>query len=280
MFDLPGLLRLGLEGISGGSAFRLFRRSGRTAIYYLIGLASAVVAFVVVSSLIDKGTVSSHERRFNAQQARQTGLARRAIEDCINSVISDGRVFTNYSLPEIISGKRRPSSLGRMFSALTGSRPHVLAAFYVRSPGGEVLGPDVRGRAGVTARAVGLRWVRERWSALSKLKTGPMTPPLHVTPGVRLLGLLFPVMVEGRFDGVLTLVIDLDPVVRRYVGAIRSGGRGSGFVIDGRGLVVYSGRAGRVGRKLISTKGDHYPGFHRVSRRVSRPTGGALSAAT
>ncbi len=245
-------------------------------IYYVIGLLVAICLFVLAAFLVDRRTVVCHEQMFNEQQALQTLLAKRAMEGRINEIKAKAEFLARHSLPELIQGRRIPASFcERNLLATEGTvYGEVLLYLYLKSPGC-IEHAQVAGTAdGTEAKRVFIKWADEYWSQLETAQQSPVVPPFHVTAEYQMFGMLFPIRIKEKMQGVMVVVVDLKPMVKRYIAPLRSGKYGAGYLLDGRGIVVYDHETQIIGRSIFDGMHASYPDLMRVDRLLVSESSG------
>ncbi len=249
----------------------------RFIIYYIIGLLVAIVLFVTAALVADRQAVARHEQMFNDQQALQTFLAKQAMEDHVNWTFAEVRILATHSVPEFAQGKRDIASLRDLFRTELMAYPENLSYTYLDAQASVVHSHTAETPGGTEAGRLSLEWANTYWSDLRDwTEPDPFVAPFYVTNDYQMAGLLFPVRVieGGELSGVLVVVMDLQPMIMRYVAPMRSGQYGAGYLLDEGGRIVYDHETEIIGLSVFDGMHDKYPDLMRVDRRlVSEPSG-------
>ncbi|MBW1940473.1 MAG: GHKL domain-containing protein, partial [Deltaproteobacteria bacterium] len=96
----------------------------------------------------------------------------------------------------------------------------------------------------------------------------------HVTAEYQMFGMLFPIRIKEKMRGVMAVVVDLKPMVKRYIAPMRSGKYGAGYLLDGRGIVVYDHETQIIGRSIFDGMHASYPDLMRVDRLLVSESSG------
>lgn len=238
----------------------------------LMGITAG--GFIGIAVILNRQAVKRQEQMFNAQQALQTLLAKQAIEDHIQGFFNGIRMMASYDLREFVRSKKDLSSLQDLFQLAQSVYPSALSYLYYDASSRLVhVHPDstLQGKA---ANEIASKWVEAYRDKLSRLQNDYIVPPFLITSEHQMLGFLFPVQANGHFMGILAAVMDLQPIIQRYVATMRSGKYGAGYVLDGHGNVVYDHETFIIGRNVFDGLHADYPEVMRVDRRlVQEPFG-------
>jgi PAS domain S-box-containing protein len=251
-------------------------QNGKIIAVYFAGLLLAVALFAAVAAWVDQQAQNTQERLFNDQQALQTLLVRQAFEDHMGALIHESGIVAVYSLPEYVRGRRTADSVRTLFQIEQTTYPEYLAHLYVPATGSGGQARFASTPAGAAAELVAQSWVTSHWAqvAASPNPILPIVPPLYITRTYQLLGLLFPVRVNGQFQGVLAVVVNLQPLVQRYIVPMRSGQYGAGYLLDGQGNVVFDHETEIIGRNVFDGMHAKYPDVIRLDQRlIAEPAG-------
>ncbi|MEW5724632.1 MAG: PAS domain S-box protein [Thermodesulfobacteriota bacterium] len=245
------------------------RGASRTfLIFYLLGLVGAVVLFLGGAFLVDRQVVARQEKIFNEQQALQTNLAARVLEDHLKSAAwlvgraaeqdpaLDSSAYATVFLQRVLGSSRDLKAL-----AFLDREARVQALVSTQGEGGQL----------------GLRQVEEwgrRHLAEVAAGPGPFATPFYLTARDQLAGLLIPVRRRDEFVGFLSAAVDLSALIQRYIAPMRSGRWGAAFLLDENGTVLYDHETQIIGRNIFDGLHADYPDLTRLDRlMVSQPMG-------
>ncbi len=230
--------------------------------------------FVAAALWIDRQAVARHEQMFNQQQALQTFLAKQAMEDHFNSLIAEAGILAAYSFPEYAQGKRSAESIQELFRIEQTAYKDVLANAYFESQHKLSQDHQCQGPAGVEAKQLAQELASKHWSQVAALESGPFVPHFHVTNRHQMAGLLYPVRVQGKLRGVFVVIVDLRPTLERYVAPMRSGQYGAGYLMDGRGKIIYDHETEIIGRSVFDGMHAKHPDLAKVDKRLVSESAG------
>ncbi len=243
-------------------------------IYYVVGVFVVIVLFIAAIFLLDNYAVARHEQLFNEQQAMQTLLAKQAIEEDIAHLSVEMSILASFLLPQFSQGEQDIDSLRNLFRLQQAAHPEIMAFIYMDRPDHIVYAQIADIAAGIEAERLSPAWVSAYWSELVSTDQGPLVPPFHITVDYQMYGLLFPVQVEGKLHGVLVIVIDMNPLITRYVVPMRSGQYGAAYLLDNRGTIVYDHETEIIGRNVFDGMHADYPDVIRLDQRlINEPSG-------
>ncbi|MDD9300929.1 MAG: PAS domain S-box protein [Desulfobacter sp.] len=192
----------------------------------------------------------------------------------IHWLYKESDILGNYSLPEFAMGKRDIPSLVRLFSLEQNAYPENIAHVYMDAPNHVLHSKIQESLTGAEAKRMAVKWADRYWAGLKTPEQGPMIPDFHITPGYQMMGMLFPVRVQDSLKGVLAVVIDLRPMVERYIAPIRSGQYGAAYLLDEKGTIVYDHETQIIGRNIFDGIHANHPDLERVDNRlVNEKTG-------
>ncbi|MBU1002687.1 MAG: EAL domain-containing protein [Proteobacteria bacterium] len=214
-----------------------------------IGLAALFIAFSLVNLWLDKRAVTRHEAIFIEQQSLEVQLARQAVLEHMNEPLSAMEIISAHSFTEYEAGLRDTASMKTLLDTTTLRVSSMLTMAYLDAPGSIVVQSGGHATSGVLTPLI-LDWVETYWHALSDGRAVGFVPPLHITADTQLMGMIFPVLHQGRFAGVLAGVVDLSRVIDVYIAHMRSSENGAAFVVDDRGIVVFHQNKSFIGQSV------------------------------
>jgi PAS domain S-box-containing protein len=247
-----------------------FLEPKKTIAIYLVAVVLLTLLFFIFSSLIDNKAVRDQENAFNLQQALQTLVAGKGIEQHFEDRVRALSVLTEYSLIEYELGLRNTDSLEQLFRIETQTYPEYLSFLYVKSRNdpGFVYRRD--SSIGAEAQRVGLLWAWMYFDGVVSRpdKTALWTPPIVVNPTNQLMGLVMPVLVDGTLRGVLVVVEDMKPIIERYIVPMRSGQHGAAYMVDGQGNILYDHETELIGRNIFDGMYSDFPDAVRFNHQM------------
>ena len=240
------------------------------------------ILFVIASGMgvtlyLYEKIAGHHETIFQEQQALQVSLARQAVEKHIQWLLKETGILGTHSLPEFVRGKRDLSSLDDLFRHEQTAYPEHLVHAFLDRPDHLVHIRHLRGTCGIAAMDLALGYASQHWKAFENPAQGPLIPALHITPDLQAMGILLPVRKGHTLKGVLSVVVDLAPMILQYIAPIRFRQHGAAYLVDNRGMVIYDHEQEIIGRNIFDGLHDQYPALLRVDRRMMAETSGTDS---
>lgn len=243
-------------------------------IVFICSILLLISMFSIINFFLYKKTTMKHEKIFQEQQALQVMLAKKALEAHFNRFLQEIKILGIYSIPEFVQGTRTMASLRELFSTAQQTYPENLAHVYMDAPGHVIHAESKNTPDGAKARKLAQEWATAKWSEISTLGHKPFIPPFHVTEDTQMCGILLPVLVENSLQGVLIIVVDLKPMIMRYVAPIRSGEYGAAYLLDERGRVLYDHETEIIGRNVFNGIHSGSPDLMEIDKRQqNEPTG-------
>ncbi|MBN1200262.1 MAG: PAS domain S-box protein [Anaerolineae bacterium] len=235
-------------------------------VYVLIALFIMLI-YILLAYWLEQQTIAQHEADFNTQQALQTQLSARSIEDHFSWVLTEVNILAKYSVPLYLAGSIPEIAIqGQFFVLAKETYPEEPVFGIFTTPGtADVLFADTT-EIGQTAKQLLATWIVEYWDTV-KADQEPLVTPFNATPNGQLYGLLLPIEYEDEFAGILGTVLDFGPVLERYVIPMRSGQYGAAWVLDNEGAVIYDHETQIIGSNISQLHVD-YPDVQRIDHRL------------
>ena len=257
-------------------AYRPSRSSlkSKSLLYYIGGFLALIVLYVAAMYLVDRKAVEQHEQMFNRQQALQTLLIKHAIEEQIRRLFTEAGFLADDALPKVTSMKTDNGYLEDLLRSEQKVHPENLAYVYMDSPTHVVYSSILKTPGGSEAKRMALEWAGKYWKESISLKKTPLVPPIHATDAWQMFGMLLPVRIAGKVEGILIIVVDFRPMIMRYIAPMRSGKYGAGYLLDQRGVILYDHETQIIGRSIFDGMHDNYPDLLRLDKIItSTPSG-------
>lgn len=218
-------------------------------------------------------TIRDQERIFNEQQAMQTKLVATALEDKLGSIVESSTTLSRYSLVDFINGKRSAQSIKKLFKIKQNDLSSLTLISFHTAPNIEPLTSKINSPELIQAHHLAQKWTEKYFSAVSGMRSGFITSKPMVSEKNRFVGLLMPVWSKKKFAGILTIIIDLDKITNRYMSPMQIGKFGSGYIIDGSGMVLFDRESEILGKNVFVL----HKGYHALvkidSRMLHEPNG-------
>ncbi len=240
----------------------------RFLVTYGTGVLCALVLFIALSQWLDIRSKHRQQALFNDQQARQVMLARQAIQEHLDTALAATEIVADHALAEFVRGQRNEESMINLYRTAESRIPALLALAFLETPVYFATHASDYVHKGYPAQVQGIQWGGEYWDQLRPRREGVFVPPFAVSDDLRAMGVLLPVRLEGRFAGLFVVVVDMQPVIDRYVALLRSGREGRGLLLDGRGNVLFDTRSALVGTNIVDRAREQGAAGPTLDRRM------------
>lgn len=232
-----------------------------------------VVAFIAIvfsmNHVLMKKAGRKTENRFNRNQFTQTKIAANAIEDYLDCLYESTAVFAKCSIPSAVSKKTTFKTIHNLFTSETKERPCVTGMFFFSNR--ET--PLVYSLKEYSPKGKLLSFVKDfsysKWDELKESRNilNPSSCGLF-TRNHQMLAFGVPIYSKNEFNGALIVLVDLKPLIKRFVEPLRSGKYGAGYMLAADGTIVYDHEKGIIGRNVFDGMHDKYPTLLAVDKRL------------
>jgi PAS domain S-box-containing protein len=234
-------------------------------------MTAALVVWVAVE--VDHETTARHEALFNTEQSLHALLIRRALEAHFESVAASVSALAPYAAGRCAADESDDDALNNLLAAELAASPDILS-FAVVDAGGRIVVVESDGTpAGRAAAQQSAAWLVEHDAEQTASGRNVEYLPPHITSGYQMLGVMAPLVAARQPRDVLVAVTDLQSLVARYMSAVRPGGHGSGWMLDGRGTVVFDENRAVIGSNILEGAGQNSDLARVVSRMLGEPVG-------
>ena len=241
---------------------------------FAVGVALVIALFAGVTYFVNRHAGQRHEAMFQRQQVLQVLLAKQAMDDRVGWIFGEMDIFRTHSLPEFIKGKRDVESLTALFRSEQTVRRENLCMLFTDRSRHPILTVFPKTEKGRIAQRLARQWIDTYWQDLLASNRGRWIPPFGIVDGFQMMGILLPIRINGDLKGVLSVVLDLQPMVERYIAPMRSGQYGAGYLIDQRGTILFDHEKQIIGRNVFDGMHANYPDLKRVDKHlVQAPLG-------
>lgn len=242
------------------------------ALVWLAALGSYVAGVVHLEAEARR----DNEKRIFQSQSVQVLLAVEGISTQVNRLLTRAERLAEQIIPEALGQPDAALALATAVQPNLAMMPEAVA-FVLADRQGRIIAesepatPTVR-LATEQARA----WIGDGPGDEGLPDKVWTTTPFAIDQQAQLIGICLPVGAPRNPDAVLLAVIDLAPLVRRYVMPMGRGPRGDGYVLTGDGTVLYDHETEIIGRNVLAGLHGTYPAVEAVDRRMlEEPSGSA-----
>jgi len=220
-------------------------------INFIITSAIAIYIFFYIAFLIQGWTIKRNEKIFNQHQALQVFLSKQGIEESIYEIFYTFKTAQDYFYDDLLpAGKDHEKN--RIFQFVQSSKQEIMGFLISYSSGNIDYHNLSTGETEDVAKSVGSMWLKEYWKTLGTSSRDPMSVYLYVSHNYQFIGNIIPVHDKGRVAGLLCIVIDLKPIINRYVFPMGMGEYGSGSLLTGDGVILFDEDAANIGKNIFT----------------------------
>ncbi len=231
---------------------------------YFVIVLIIVLLYVVLAQWLQQKAVAEHERLFNEQQAMQTRLTARSIEDHFGWILAETNLVVDYAIPLVVTEPRYSVEWLLPLASQTIEDEQLAYGFFL-TPEVPVLIRRDDSPAGLLAEGLVDEWIAAYWD--DALASDLYVTPFQATADYQVYGVLRPAYVAGEFYGMYITVLDFGPVLEQYVVPMRSGNYGAAWVQDATSYVIYDHEPETIGQ-LVDDVSASYPDLQRINRRI------------
>jgi len=235
-----------------------------------------IVILTIASSLclkLDTMSIKDQEKIFNEQQALQTKLVATALEEKLENIVAASSIIADYGLVNFLENKRSVESIKQLFKLKQNNQAALILLSFHSSAKTEPLVSDINSLLKARAHQFAQEWTEKYFSTVSSMRSGFITPKPVVNKKNSLAGLIMPVWHNEKFAGALTAVIDLDQLTEKYISPLQIGKFGSGYIIDGAGMVIYDNEPEILGENIFTLHKGYQELIKIDSRMLHEPHG-------
>ncbi|MCL2705438.1 MAG: PAS domain S-box protein [Spirochaetaceae bacterium] len=220
-------------------------------INFVITSAIAIYVFFYIAFLIQGWTIKRNEKIFNQHQSLQVFLAKQGIEESIYEIFYTFKTAQDYFNDDLLPlGKNHEKN--RIFQFVQSSKQEILGFLISYSDGSIDYSNLSTGETDDVAKSVGSTWLKEYWKTLGTSSRDPMSVYLYVSHNYQFIGNIIPVKERGRVAGLLCIVIDLKPIINRYVFPMGMDEYGTGSLLTGDGLILFDEDSANIGKNIFT----------------------------
>ena len=219
-------------------------------LFFFISSFVAISVSIFMVFQINNWAVRRNEEIFTEQQELQVLLAKQALEENIYEFQYDVEIMQMYFRDLLLNGGDGDINKDALFQLLQTSRQEILA-FLVSDSGNNITYSNLSaGEKEKSAKQIAESWIREYWQSEERWRKHSFTPPVYVSHDLQLLGYLVPVWKEGEQKGLFCVVVDLAPMIHRFVFPMSMSNYGSGRFLNQNGVILFDDNVLNIGRKF------------------------------
>ncbi len=257
---------------------KLFRQHPRIFFLSLFSLGTILGIYFFLNHIIFTKALRKSENQFNQNQYLQTRIAAQGIKEVLKGIERSVTILSSYSLVEFLEGKRSASSLENLFGIQLQEHNYLRAYAFFPAPGTSRLFQKSGSSAGDRSLDLAREWSITYWKddSSSSSEKGPFFLPPYLQKEEQYLGILHAVRTGGVFRGILLAVLDLHRLSLDYITPLRSGEYGAGFLLSGKGDVLYDHEVDIIGKNIFDGLHRAFPELLKLDERlVTEPSGKA-----
>ena len=254
---------------------RLFRQHPRIFFLSLLSLGTILGIYFFLNHIIFTKALRKSEKQFNQNQYLRTRIAAQGIKEVLKGIERSVTILSSYSLVEFLEGKRSASSLENLFEIQLQEHRYLRAYAFFPAPGTSHLFQKSGSSAGDRSLDLAREWSVTYWKddSLFSENASFFLPP-YLQKEEQYLGILHAVRTDGVFRGILLAVLDLHRLSLDYITPLRSGEHGAGFLLSGKGDVLYYHEVDIIGQNVFDSLYTAFPELLKLDKRLlTEPSG-------
>ncbi|MFW6209028.1 MAG: sensor histidine kinase [Spirochaetota bacterium] len=210
----------------------------------ILVLGSIVLLFILSNLYFTRTTTEHYENLYLDQQHLQMRLSAAAIQENIRSSLSETKILADYSFVEFEQGLRTVQSIENLLHIEQSIYNTVVLYAYYRSPQEPHFLQTVDGSKGAAAKSAAEELVNGHWETfrsqfIDQQQSSPYVLPLYADRAAQLASFMYPVVVNGEFQGALYISIDMGSFAKRYFEPYVADDDCSFYITDSQGRVIW-----------------------------------------
>ncbi len=219
-------------------------------INFFLSSALAIYAFFSIAFMIQGWAIKRNEKIFTEQQALQVLIAKQAMDEGIYEIFYDLDILQMYFRDDILQNEDYKKN--RLFQFVQTSKQEILGFLVSYKPGSIDYSNLSTGEREEVAKSVGAVWLKNYWNDVGIFNKETVVAPLYVSSNYQLIGDILPVWSSGELKALICVVMDLKPMMNRFIFPISMGEYGSGTLLTGDGTVLFDENLKNVGKNIFS----------------------------
>ena len=240
---------------------------------YLVALIVLVIAFITIGVLLNRNVTQANERKFTKEQSLNAKLTSHAISDRLQKLYTKSKLYNKIYLenPEINTKK-----LEEKFDYYTKKDSEILS--YRVFPNKENPSINISYQQNFEVGILELlkKRLNQRWKTLKQQNRAVITD-FYLNPDTQKFWILKPLYKNNSFLGISAVLVDLKPIIDKYLIPLRTDIYGSGYLLDEKGNVIWDHENEIIGKNVFKGLHKEYPSLLKVDERVINEKSGTAS---
>lgn len=243
-------------------------------INFFLSSALAIYAFFSFAFLLHGWALKRNEAVFNQQQVLQVLLSKQAVEESLYETFYNLDVIQQYFRDDILQ-RNADEKKNRLFQFLQTSKQEIIGFLVSYSPGKIAWSNLSRGEREEVSKYVGSIWLDNYWKEVENPDNNPDSYFLYNSHNFQLIGNVIPVWEAGVLKGLICAVVDLKPVINRFVFPVSMGEYGTATFLSGDGTILFAENSKNIGENIFSLNLFNPPMMKQVNDTVMSQTLGS-----
>ncbi len=238
-------------------------RSTSLTIIFPALLGLLFLMYIMITYLSERNAIEKHEKSYNNLQSLQTLFAANGIQQCYTNTEQIGRNLVNNIISVIEADWKTDKILANLVRNTVDSYSQVLGiAVYFENDNSIVRWFDDN----QVAREISEEW-RSQYGVDLTRSHARFVPPFYIHPNMQYYGMIMnDTSTYGRIQ--VIAVVDIHPMIERFVSPMRTGSYGAGYILDGLGNIVYDHESEIIGRNVFDGMHESYDQLKRIDKRL------------
>ncbi|WP_462323887.1 EAL domain-containing protein [Desulfoplanes sp.] len=243
-------------------------------VWTLVTFILSLTVLAAVFHVLDKRTVEHQEQLFNKQQYRQTYLAARGLTQVFDMYTNKFPHLLKKPIAQLSDKKVDFPTFGNNVKNIAMACPEmVFGVLYQSTDPGRAIFSSVPGQE---------HWYADfsRHSVSGKRMPTPFTKgyrcwiDFFASPTRQLAHITVDFSPVAGHRTLLGLIVDMAPIVARYIDPIRSGKYGAAYLLSSDGTVLFDHESAIIGRNVFDSLHAGHGDLQRIDRRMVRENHG------
>ncbi len=203
-----------------------------------------VILFVTTNQFIIKSTTQHYQQLYLNQLQLQLELSATAIQENIESALSETSILAHYSFVEYEQDKRSNKSIEQLLQIEQRTYGLAVVYAYFQDPEAPRFLQTTKEIKSATVQKAVVQPVRKHWESIRltaqhNTQDKPYVLPFYADSESQLSSFAYPVVVEESFKGILFISMDIGHFGNRYLQPYSNSEKCSYFITDAVGKLIW-----------------------------------------
>jgi diguanylate cyclase (GGDEF)-like protein/PAS domain S-box-containing protein len=245
--------------------------SSKKSLIWATILSTLCLGIVTVAGYIfDKQAVLSQEKLFNDQQALQTYLATESLQSKLDTYTKNFPFLVRGPIRRLAHNELTAPLFHTTFNEIAEAFPDIIfAAMYLSSDSDQILFPPKKTLTTPLHQAASQHIpIQKIWSKFQSSSSLPHEVSFFISQHKPLARIFIPFRTKHTLQGVLALIVDMQPFVDQYIEPMHSGKFGAAYLLSENGTIIFDHEREIIGRNILDSLHAGYPELEDIDRQM------------